>query len=121
MALSKETCIPCREGGPTLEAGEIQALLVELRGWQVEEQHHLLKRWSFDDFQSALDWLVRLGSICEQQGHHADFAVGWGYVQASIYTHKAGGLTRADFVLAARFDAQQTALAYSGFARRTSS
>jgi len=47
--------------------------------------------------------------------------VGWGYVQASIYTHKAGGLTRADFVLAARFDAQQTPPAYSGFARRTSS
>ena len=121
MALSQETCVPCRDGGLTLGAAEIQALLGELRGWQVEEQHHLLKRWSFNDFQSALDWLVRLGAICEQQGHHADFAVGWGYVQATVHTHKAGGLTRSDFVLAARFDAEQTPTAYSAYARRTSS
>lgn len=109
MALSRETCIPCRDGAPTLEAAEIDALMPELNGWQVVEQHHLLRRWSFADFQSALNWLNRLGAICEEQGHHADFSLGWGYVEATIHTHKVNGLTRADFVLAARFDADPAA------------
>ena len=44
------------------------------------------------------------GAICEQEGHHADFEVGWGRVVAKIWTHKIDGLTESDFVLAAKFD-----------------
>tara|TARA_B100000686_G_scaffold335055_1_gene403168 strand:- start:6636 stop:6797 length:162 start_codon:yes stop_codon:yes gene_type:complete len=45
-----------------------------------------------------------LGEICEEQGHHADFELGWGRVVAVIYTHKIDGLTESDFVLASKFD-----------------
>jgi 4a-hydroxytetrahydrobiopterin dehydratase len=33
-------------------------------------------------------------AICEQQGHHADFCVGWGYLEIAIDTHKADALLR---------------------------
>jgi pterin-4a-carbinolamine dehydratase len=33
--------------------------------------------------------------------------VGWGYVDINIHTHKAGGVTHADAVLAAKLDAIQ--------------
>lgn len=105
MALRDESCVPCRDGGPTLTAEELTALQQELPGWQVVDGHHLHKRLEHPDFASALAWLNRAGAICEQQGHHADFKIGWGYVEIEIYTHKAGGLTRADVVLAAKFDA----------------
>ena len=105
MSLAQETCIPCQEGGGSLDASELEPLLAELPDWQVVNQHHLQRRWSFADFQSALNWLNQAGAICEQQGHHADFQLGWGYSEALIYTHKVDGLTRADFVLAARLDA----------------
>lgn len=105
MSLSEETCIPCQEGGGTLDPAELDALLNELPHWQVVEQHHLQRRWAFNDFQAALDWLNQAGAICEQQGHHADFQLGWGYTEAVIYTHKVDGLTRADFVLATRLNA----------------
>lgn len=105
MSLSQESCIPCQEGGGTLTAAELDTLLLQLPHWQVVEQHHLQRRWSFADFQSALDWINQAGAICEQQGHHADFQLGWGYSEAVIYTHKVDGLTRADVVLAARLDA----------------
>ncbi len=127
MDLAQETCIPCLDGGPTLSEAEIAPLLAELRGWQVVDGHHLLRIWSFPDFARALAWLVRAGAICEQQGHHADFLLSWGRVEAVIYTHKAGGLTRADFVLAARFDAAEAAGLsgapedpYAAYARRGS-
>lgn len=105
MALADERCMPCKNGGPTLEPDELSLLRQELPSWEVIENHHLRKRMSFPDFQSALDWLVKAGAICEEQGHHGDFCVGWGYVEIKIYTHKADGLTRADAVLAAKLDA----------------
>jgi 4a-hydroxytetrahydrobiopterin dehydratase len=105
MSLAQESCIPCQEGGGSLDAAELESLLAQLPHWQVVNQHHLQRRWTFADFQSALHWLNQAGAICEQQGHHADFQLGWGYSEAVIYTHKVDGLTRADFVLAARLDA----------------
>ena len=105
MTLSQETCIPCRDGAPTLSQAELDELLLELPGWQVVDGHHLLKSWPFPDFQQALDWVNRAGVICEAEGHHAEFTLGWGHAEALIYTHKVDGLTRADAVLAAHFDA----------------
>jgi 4a-hydroxytetrahydrobiopterin dehydratase len=105
MASRDETCIPCQEGGSTFTAEELHLLCDELPGWEVIDQHHLHKRLSFPDFATALGWLTCGGAICDQQGHHADFRVGWGYVEVDIHTHKVNGITRADAVLAARFDA----------------
>ena len=53
---------------------------------------------------SALDFVNSAGSICEAEGHHADFDLGWGRVGAKIWTHKIDGLTESDFILAAKFD-----------------
>lgn len=105
MALRDEICVPCRDGGPTLQAEELASLQAELPGWEVIEGHHLHRHLSFPDFSAALAWLNHAGAICEDQGHHADFRVGWGYVEIDIHTHEADGLTRADAVLAAKFDA----------------
>ncbi len=63
--------------------------------------------WSFPI--SPVLWLgstVRLPSVNSRGRHHADFTVGWGYVDIEIHTHKSRGLTRADAVLAARFDSR---------------
>jgi 4a-hydroxytetrahydrobiopterin dehydratase len=109
MPLSDDLCVPCRDGGPTLGEDELAALLPELPGWQVVDHHHLLKSLAFGNFASALAWVNRAGAVCEANGHHADFKLGWGYVEVTIYTHKADGLTRADAVLAAKLDAIETA------------
>jgi 4a-hydroxytetrahydrobiopterin dehydratase len=113
MALANEQCVPCDQGAPTLSDTEIAALLAELQGWEVIDHHHLRKAWTFPDFQSALDWVIRAGSICEAQGHHAEFSLGWGHAEAEIWTHKVDGLTHADAVLAARFDANEHGTPYA--------
>lgn len=104
MALRDENCMPCRDGGPTLSPDKRDELLQELSGWQVVNEHHLHKRLELPDFAAALAWLNQAAAICEEQGHHADFTIGWGYIEIVIYTHKAQGLTRADIVLAAKLD-----------------
>ena len=57
-----------------------------------------------DDFLSALKFVNKTGEICEEEGHHANYELGWGFVKISIWTHKINGLTSSDFVLAAKFD-----------------
>lgn len=103
MDLATQTCIPCREGAQTLTHEELEALMPQLPGWSVVDHHHLQRSIRFPDFQSALDWVTAAGAICEREGHHAEFTLGWGHAEAVIYTHKVDGLTQADAVLAAKF------------------
>ena len=103
--LARKECIPCKGGDPPLGVEEAEAMLVQVNSdWELIDEHHLERVWSFDNFESALEFVNTAGAICEEQGHHADFELGWGRVKAMIWTHKINGLTESDFVLAAKFD-----------------
>jgi 4a-hydroxytetrahydrobiopterin dehydratase len=78
-------------------------LMEQLEGWSFE-QGHLAKSYAFDDFATALEFVVRIGAIAEEQAHHPDLYLTWGKVSVEIWTHKIDGLTESDFVLAAKFD-----------------
>ena len=78
-SLSEKHCVPCMGGVPPLEGGEVERLLGELDGWEVVAGHHLKKRYDFPNFQSALDFVNRVGSLAEAEGHHPDIYFGWGY------------------------------------------
>lgn len=105
-SLTDETCVPCRGGVPPLRGEELAAVAGELGGgWNVVDEHHLEKAYRFPDFAAALAFTNRVGAIAEQQGHHPDILLSWGKVGISIWTHKIDGLTRSDFVLAAKIDA----------------
>ena len=106
--LSDMECIPCKGGVPPLSEEESGAFLSQIHeDWEVVENHHLTRTWSFPDFASALEFTNQLGEVCEQQNHHADFELGWGRVVSVIFTHKIDGLTESDFVLASKFDTIQ--------------
>ena len=103
--LAAEKCVPCRGGVPPLQGEELRALERELgAGWRVIEDHHLEKEFTFRDFASALEFTNRVGAIAEEEGHHPDIHLSWGKVRITIWTHKIDGLTRSDFVLAAKID-----------------
>ena len=103
--LARKECIPCKGGVPPMGVEEAGAMLVQVNSdWELIDEHHLERVWSFENFESALEYVNTAGAICEEQGHHADFELGWGRVKAMIWTHKINGLTESDFVLAAKFD-----------------
>tara|TARA_B100001996_G_scaffold250510_1_gene194262 strand:+ start:702 stop:1037 length:336 start_codon:yes stop_codon:yes gene_type:complete len=103
--LADKRCLACEGGQPSLTEDRISELLPGLsQEWGIIENHHLQREWSFPDFVSALEFVNVAGGICEDEGHHADFEVGWGRVNATIWTHKIDGLTESDFFLAAKFD-----------------
>jgi 4a-hydroxytetrahydrobiopterin dehydratase len=106
FALSREKCVPCRGGVPALAGPELRDLERFLGGtWQVVDEHHLEKEFRFSDFAQALAFTNAIGAMAEQEGHHPDIHLAWGKVRVTIWTHKIDGLTRSDFILAAKIDA----------------
>jgi 4a-hydroxytetrahydrobiopterin dehydratase len=105
MDLSTKDCIPCRGGVPPLTAEEIIPLH-NLIGdsWNVVENHHLEKEFTFGDFRQALAFTNKVGELAEEQGHHPDIHLAWGKAKIEIWTHKIDGLTESDFILAAKID-----------------
>ena len=69
MGLTEQTCEPCRGGMPALEHDAIVAFQKELSGWNVIDEHHLVKDWEFDDFAGALAFTNKIGALAEAEGH----------------------------------------------------
>ncbi len=104
-SLANEKCIPCRGGVPALKGEELAALAGELGAeWRVIDEHHLEREFRFPDFAQALAFTNKVGAIAEEEGHHPDIYLAWGKVRVTIWTHKVDGLTRSDFVLAAKIE-----------------
>jgi 4a-hydroxytetrahydrobiopterin dehydratase len=87
---------------------DARALLQDLDGkWQLSGDGRTLARQiTFKNFGRAMAFLNRLGEIAEREGHHPDFCVSrWNQVSLSLTTHAIGGLSRNDFILAAKLEA----------------
>lgn len=102
--LAAQFCVPCREGVAALKGESLIRLAQQVPEWNVVEEHHLLRSFSFPDFKTALDFVNRAGAIAEAEGHHPDLLLSWGRVEVKIYTHKIGGLSESDFILAAKLE-----------------
>ena len=103
--LASRHCVPCHGGVPRLRGAEIEPLARQLRDWRVIEEHHLEKDFKFANFDGALRFVNRVGTVAEAEGHHPDISFGWGYAEIKIFTHAVDGLTESDFILAAKIDA----------------
>ncbi|HYV24732.1 MAG TPA: 4a-hydroxytetrahydrobiopterin dehydratase [Pyrinomonadaceae bacterium] len=102
--LAERQCVPCRGGVPPMKGEQINEMSSQVPDWQVVNEHHLQRAYSFKDFREALDFVNRIGELAEEQGHHPDICFGWGKADITIWTHKIDGLTESDFVLAAKID-----------------
>ena len=113
MPLGQESCAPCRGESGKLSAGDIGALLREVPAWKVVQEPNggrlqpprLERRFAFKDFVQAMAFVNRMAELAEGQGHHPDFTVHYNQVDVSLWTHDVGGLSRNDFILAAKIDA----------------
>jgi 4a-hydroxytetrahydrobiopterin dehydratase len=87
-----------------LSQPEIESRLAELPGWS-QSGAAIEKRFSRGDFVGSVEFVSKLVEPAEGMNHHPDLAVSWDTVTVTISTHSEGGLTAADFELAAKIDA----------------
>jgi 4a-hydroxytetrahydrobiopterin dehydratase len=104
MSLASKTCVPCRGGVPALKGIDLQNLHQEVPRWNIPNEHHLSRSFTFPDFKQALAFVNRVGAVAEEQGHHPDILLAWGKVDITLWTHKIDGLTESDFIMAAKID-----------------
>jgi len=102
--LAQKQCVPCRGGVPPLKGEALMNLAQQVNGWNVIEEHHLTKLFTFPDFRAALDFVNKVGNLAEEQQHHPDIYLAWGKAEIKTWTHKINGLTESDFILAAKID-----------------
>ncbi len=86
-----------------LTADGLADALLTLDGWTVDGKV-LKKRWTFENFAAALEFIKQVGALAEAADHHPDITFGWGYAELALTTHDRGGITDVDVALAAKVD-----------------
>ena len=87
-----------------LSETEVEERLAALDGWS-RSGGAIEKSFRRGDFVGAVEFVSGLVEPAEAMGHHPDVAISWDTVTVTISTHSEGGLTAADFELAAKIDA----------------
>lgn len=87
-----------------LEDSEIEAKLAEHPGWE-RSGSAICKSFKRSDFVGSINFAQSLVAPAEEMNHHPDLEISWDTVTVSLSTHSEGGITVADFELAAKIDA----------------
>jgi 4a-hydroxytetrahydrobiopterin dehydratase len=87
-----------------LNDAEVKEKLAELDGWR-RSGAAIEKSFERGDFVGSVHFVESLVEPAEAMNHHPDVAISWATVIVTISTHSEGGLTAADFELAAKIDA----------------
>jgi 4a-hydroxytetrahydrobiopterin dehydratase len=87
-----------------LSESDIETELAGLSGWELSGTA-IVKRFKRGDFVGSVAFVSSLLEPAEAMNHHPDLEISWDTVTVTISTHSEGGLTAADFELAAKIDA----------------
>jgi 4a-hydroxytetrahydrobiopterin dehydratase len=105
-SLAREACEACTGSTPVLAGEELNALRAQLHDdWQLSDDGRSIQReFRFRDFAEAFAFATRVAFIAEAEEHHPDLLIGWGRCDVRLTTHAVHGLTRNDFIVAAKVD-----------------
>ena len=103
--LIDKKCQPCSGNTPKMSLDEIQKKIIEIDNWKLNDKKEMIfKKFKFKNFVKALQFTNEVANIAEEEGHHPDISIGWGYCLIMIHTHAIKGLSINDFILAAKID-----------------
>jgi 4a-hydroxytetrahydrobiopterin dehydratase len=103
-SLARERSADIPAGTAPLTPEEVGSLAAGVAGeWQVDEGE-IRREFRFKTFNAAFGMATRIALLAEAQGHHPELEVGWGRLVVRLSTHSVGGLSRNDFIMAARID-----------------
>jgi 4a-hydroxytetrahydrobiopterin dehydratase len=98
-------CVSCEGGVPPLESNEIEKFLTQLNQWQVSsDQKFISRRFEFKGFYKTMAFVNAIAWIANQENHHPDLEVGYNYCLVKLTTHAINGLSKNDFICAAKID-----------------
>ena len=103
--LSNIKCTACNSKTNKLNQNQIEEYIKQLINWQVNKENEMIfKKFIFKNYKQALKLVNLISEIAENEGHHPDLSIGYGYCLVMIHTHAIKGLSINDFILASKID-----------------
>ncbi len=105
--LTEQKCQACEGGTPPLSADEAKSMLQQVdENWQISSDGKWIHReFKFKNFYHTIAFVNALAWIANKEDHHPDLEVGYNRCLVQFSTHAIGGLSRNDFICAAKIDA----------------
>ena len=105
FSLNQLKCEACSGNTPKLNKIEINDYLKKIQKWNLNDNNEMIfKKFTFKTFKKALNFTNLVGKVADNEGHHPDISLGWGYCLIMIHTHAINGLSKNDFILASKID-----------------
>lgn len=99
--LTNQTCQNLRGPQHRLAREQVQVLLSELDGWELDwEGQQLSKTFLWKSFPEAIAFVNAIAELAEAQNHHPDIDVRYRKVTLRLNTHDVGGISINDPILA---------------------
>lgn len=105
--LQQQTCVPCKEGEAPLSLKESTEYLAQVPGWEFnDDKKSIFKNLKMQDFVAAVGLIQKIAKVAEKEDHHPDIHLtGYRNLKIELSTHAIGGLSKNDFILAAKIEA----------------
>ena len=103
--MDKLATLSCSKQNEKLNHEEILKLEEHIPQWNVIELQKLERDFEFENFQKAIDFINEIAQIANSENHHPEIKLhGWNKIKVTLTTHKVSGLTKNDFILAAKIN-----------------
>ena len=101
--LAELMCGPIDKSTPPMPLSEAKKMLGEVAGWTLENSA-ITREFIFKDFAIAMQFVNKVADLANSEDHHPNIHISYNKVKLELSTHKIGGLSMNDFILAAKID-----------------
>ena len=103
-SLTQQRCRGCTKETPLVTPKQGKRFLLQLPGWTLVGGR-LEKRFILKDFMAVIHFVNAIAKTAEAEDHHPDLHLtSYRRLRICLSTHAAGGLTKNDFILAAKIE-----------------
>ncbi len=102
--LSEKKCEPIKRGESPLSEKEAREYLSQLHNWELAGSKKIRRTFAFNNSQAGEDFANEIKELAQKEGHNPDVNVAYKKVSVALWTHTVDGLSKNDFILAAKID-----------------
>jgi 4a-hydroxytetrahydrobiopterin dehydratase len=94
----------CAKRAAAMSEAEVHSHLAQTSGWR-ESEGAIEKTFAFKEWLETVSFVDALAWICHVEDHHPELRLSFNRCVVRFSTHSAGGISRNDFICAAKADA----------------
>jgi 4a-hydroxytetrahydrobiopterin dehydratase len=103
MGLADLTCKSPKSGDVPLSPEQVERMIAEISGWTLTFSS-ISREFQFKSFVEAMAFVNNIAALALEQDHHPDIFISYKTVRLTFSTHRIGGLSQNDFIMAAKVD-----------------